>query len=50
MLINIAKAQQEEVGDGTTTATIMAGELVNEGLNQVRQEYPLLRLLGSKKG
>ena len=45
MLINIAKAQQEEVGDGTTTATIMAGELVNEGLNQVRQEYPLLRLL-----
>src|SRR6266540_2659491 len=30
MVINIAKAQQEEVGDGTTTATVMAGALVAE--------------------
>ena len=33
MLINIAKAQQAEVGDGTTTATIMAGGLVAEGVS-----------------
>ena len=31
MLINIAKAQQAEVGDGTTTATVMAGVLVSSG-------------------
>ena len=28
MVINTAKAQEEEVGDGTTTATIIAGALV----------------------
>ena len=51
MLINIAKAQQEEVGDGTTTATIMAGELVNEGLNQVRQGVPVAKVIeGLRKG
>ena len=27
MVINTAKAQEEEIGDGTTTATIMAGAL-----------------------
>lgn len=51
MMINIAKAQQEEVGDGTTTATIMAGEMVNEGLNQVRQGVPVARVIeGLRKG
>jgi len=45
MLINIAKAQQAEVGDGTTTATIMAGGLVAEGVNQVIRGVPVARVI-----
>lgn len=45
MLINIAKAQQAEVGDGTTTATIMAGGLVAEGVNQVLRGVPIARVI-----
>ena len=45
MLINIAKAQQHEVGDGTTTATIMAGALVNEGVGQVMRGVPVARVI-----
>lgn len=51
MLINIAKAQQEEVGDGTTTATIMAGTLVAEGVNQILKGVPVIRVIeGIKYG
>ncbi|MDW7674091.1 MAG: TCP-1/cpn60 chaperonin family protein [Bacillota bacterium] len=45
MLINTAKAQQDEIGDGTTTTTIMAGALVNEGLNQVVKGVPVARVI-----
>jgi chaperonin GroEL (HSP60 family) len=45
MVINIAKAQQHEVGDGTTTATIMAGALVNEGVAQVLKGVPVARVI-----
>ncbi|MGI6358092.1 MAG: TCP-1/cpn60 chaperonin family protein [Bacillota bacterium] len=45
MLINIAKAQQDEIGDGTTTATIMAGALVTEGVNQVVKGVPVARVI-----
>ena len=45
MLINIAKAQQEAVGDGTTTATIMAGSMVSEGLFQVIKGVPVARVI-----
>lgn len=45
MLINIAKAQQEEIGDGTTTATILAGALVNEGVVQVRKGVPVVKVI-----
>ena len=45
MLINIAKAQQEEVGDGTTTATLIAGALVAEGVNQVLRGVPVARII-----
>lgn len=45
MLINIAKAQQEEIGDGTTTATIMAGSLVGAGLEQVVKGVPVARVI-----
>lgn len=30
MLVNIAKTQEQEVGDGTTTAVILAGELLKQ--------------------
>jgi len=51
MMINIAKAQQQEIGDGTTTATLMAGEMVTEGFNQVAQGVPVARVIeGLRKG
>ena len=51
MLINIARAQQAEVGDGTTTATIMAGSLVSEGVAQVIRGVPVARVIeGVKRG
>lgn len=49
MLINIAKAQQAAVGDGTTTATIMAGGLVSEGVNQVLRGVPIARVIEGVK-
>lgn len=45
MLINIAKAQQEEIGDGTTTATVMAGALVSAGVEQVARGVPVARVI-----
>ncbi|WP_378953760.1 TCP-1/cpn60 chaperonin family protein [Pelosinus sp. sgz500959] len=49
MLINIARAQQAAVGDGTTTATIMAGGLVSEGVNQVLRGVPIARVIEGVK-
>lgn len=49
MLINAAKAQQSEVGDGTTTATIMAGGLVSEGVSQVLKGVPVARIIEGLK-
>lgn len=45
MVLNTAKAQEEEVGDGTTTATIMAGALLGEGVNQVSRGVPVTRVI-----
>ncbi|MFP4456857.1 MAG: TCP-1/cpn60 chaperonin family protein [Clostridia bacterium] len=45
MMINIAKSQQEEIGDGTTTATIMAGSLISEGVEQVAKGVPVARII-----
>ncbi len=55
MLINIAKAQQAEIGDGTTTATVMAGALVGHGVEQVIKGVPVARVIegvrvGVRKG
>ncbi|HWJ03298.1 MAG TPA: TCP-1/cpn60 chaperonin family protein, partial [Verrucomicrobiae bacterium] len=49
MLINMAKAQQSEIGDGTTTATILAGALVSEGANQVVKGVPVARVIEGLK-
>lgn len=45
MLINVARAQQEEIGDGTTTATIMAGTMVSMGVEQVTRGVPVARII-----
>jgi chaperonin GroEL (HSP60 family) len=45
MIINAAKAQQDEVGDGTTTATIIASALVSEGTNQVLKGVPVTKVI-----
>ncbi|MEN6348523.1 MAG: TCP-1/cpn60 chaperonin family protein [Syntrophomonas sp.] len=45
MIINTARAQQSEVGDGTTTATIIAGALVAEGAEQVIKGVPVTRVI-----
>ncbi len=45
MVINTAKAQEDEVGDGTTTATIMAGALLGEGIGQAMKGVPITRII-----
>ena len=45
MIVKAARAQHEEVGDGTTTATIMASAMISEGLNQVLKGVPVTRIL-----
>lgn len=45
MVISTAKAQEDEVGDGTTTATIMAGSLLSEGVAQATKGVPVSRLI-----
>lgn len=45
MVINTAKAQEDEVGDGTTTATIMAGALLSEGIGQALKGVPVTRII-----
>ena len=51
MLINVARAQQEEIGDGTTTCTILAKALVSEGVNHVVRGVPVVRVIqGMRQG
>ncbi|MDU4959820.1 MAG: TCP-1/cpn60 chaperonin family protein [Sporomusaceae bacterium] len=51
MLINAAKAQQSEIGDGTTTTTVMAGALMAEGAAQVLKGVPVARIIeGLRQG
>lgn len=45
MLLQVAKAQHARVGDGTTTATVMASALLKEGMNQISRGVPVSRLL-----
>jgi len=50
MLVEVAKAQDNEVGDGTTTAVILAGELLSkaEGLLD-KNVHPIIIIEGYKK-
>jgi len=45
ILINTAKAQDRQVGDGTTTATILASALVTEGMSQVTKGVPVTKVI-----
>ncbi|NLT19561.1 MAG: chaperonin [Syntrophomonadaceae bacterium] len=45
MIINTARSQQAEVGDGTTTTTIIAGALIAEGVTQVLKGVPVSRVI-----
>jgi thermosome len=38
MVVEVAKTQEEEVGDGTTTAVVIAGELLKQAENLLDQE------------
>jgi chaperonin GroEL (HSP60 family) len=45
MLIRTAKAQDAAVGDGTTTAAILASALVSEGVAQVVRGVPVTKVI-----
>jgi len=49
LLIATARAQDEQVGDGTTTATILAAALVAEGVKQVERGVPVTRVIEGMK-
>lgn len=50
MLVEVAKTQDEEVGDGTTTAVIIAGELLKEAEILLEQNiHPTTIALGYRK-
>lgn len=51
MIVGVAKAQQEEMGDGTTTATLLAAALVDEGAKQVSRGVPVVKVIaGIQRG
>ncbi len=45
MIINTAKAQDEEVGDGTTTSAVLASVLITEGASQVARGVPVTKVI-----
>lgn len=45
MVVAAARAQEEAVGDGTTTATVMAGALLGAALEQALRGVPVARLI-----
>lgn len=49
MLIDAAKAQEEEVGDGTTTVTILVDAILSEAVKQVEKGVPIPKLIEGLK-
>jgi len=45
MLIKTARAQEEEIGDGTTTTTILASALISEGASHVARGVPVTKVI-----
>ena len=49
MMVEVAKAQNEAVGDGTTTAVVLAGELLKKASELLEQEiHPIIITKGYK--
>ncbi|GIP39580.1 thermosome-like protein [Paenibacillus sp. J31TS4] len=44
LMVQVARAQQQQVGDGTTTATVLAGALVAEGVAHVQEGVPVAKV------
>jgi chaperonin GroEL (HSP60 family) len=49
ILMSAVEFQEEQVGDGTTTAAIVAGTLVLEGVNQVLKGVPPIKVIEGMK-
>ena len=50
MLVEVAKTQEDEVGDGTTTAVIIAGELLKKSENLLDSDiHPTIIAMGYRK-
>lgn len=45
ILINAIRLHEEKVGDGTTTATILAESMITEGVNQVIKGVPVVKVI-----
>lgn len=45
MLIRAARAQEEQIGDGTTTTTILASALISEGVAHVSRGVPVTKII-----
>ncbi|MEO3947873.1 TCP-1/cpn60 chaperonin family protein, partial [Gorillibacterium sp. CAU 1737] len=45
LLVQVARSQQNEIGDGTTTATVLAGAMVAEGAAQVVKGVPVAKVV-----
>lgn len=45
MLIKAARAQEEEIGDGTTTTAILASALISEGAAHVARGVPVTKVI-----
>lgn len=49
ILINAIRLHEEKVGDGTTTATILAESIITEGVNQVLKGVPVIKVIDGIK-
>lgn len=45
LLIGAAAHQEKQVGDGTTTATVLTGALINEAVNQALKGVPIVKVI-----
>ena len=45
LMIQVARSQQRQIGDGTTTATVLAGAMVQEGVAQVTRGVPVAKVV-----
>lgn len=49
ILINAIQLQEEKVGDGATTATILAESLISEGVNLILKGVPVVKVIDGIK-